>query len=71
MIKKYKLDGDTKREYTTEEYAQAEIDEQQYVAEQAKKEQDNQQKETKKAAALAKLEILGLDVEDLKALGLG
>ena len=66
MTKLYKLDGDTKREYNDEEYAQAELDKLEsdaLAAERLKKEQA-------KAAAEAKLAGLGLDADDLKALGL-
>lgn len=38
---------------------------------QAKLENDKLEAESKRLAALAKLEALGLDIEDLKALGLG
>jgi len=65
-MKKYKLDGDVEREYTAEEYAQAEIDEANWQAELEAK----AQVEAKRLAALAKLEALGLDENDLKALGL-
>jgi hypothetical protein len=66
MMKKYKLDGNTQREFTPEEYAQAEIDEANWQAELEAKAQI----EAKRIAALAKLEALGLDEDDLKALGL-
>ena len=70
MIKKYKLDGDTKREYTEEEYAQAAIDEASYEAELKTKADLATELATKKAAAEAKLAALGLTADDLKALGL-
>ena len=70
MIKKYKLDGDTKREYTVEEYAQAAIDEASYEAELKTKADLATELATKKAAAEAKLAALGLTADDLKALGL-
>ena len=66
MTKLYKLDGDTKREYNDEEYAQAELDKLEsnaLAAERLKKEQA-------KAAAEAKLAALGLTPADLAALGL-
>lgn len=71
MTKKYKLDGDTKREYTEEEYAQAAIDEASYESEVKAKADFEAQLAAKKAAAEAKLAALGLDTDDLKALGLG
>jgi len=71
MTKLYKLDGDTKREYTDEEYAQAVIDEANYLQEVDKRAQAKIEAETKKAAAQAKLAALGLTTDDLTALGLG
>ena len=41
-----------------------------WVAYQAKIERDKTEAEAKRAAALAKLEALGLDEDDLKAIGL-
>ena len=70
MIKKYKLDGDTKREYNEEEYAQAAIDEATYEAEVKAKADLAAELAAKKAAAEAKLSALGLTADDLKALGL-
>jgi len=67
MSKKYKLDGDVQREYTAEEYAQAEIDEANWQAELTAK----AQAQAKRLAALTKLEALGLTEDDLTALGLG
>jgi len=49
--------------------SQAEI-EAGWIAYQAKIESDKAEAESKKAAALAKLEALGLNKDDLKALGL-
>lgn len=70
MIKKYKLDGDVHRELTSEEYAQAEIDEANYLQRLAEKAQAEAEATAKREAALAKLQALGLDEDDLKALGL-
>lgn len=67
MTKLFKLDGEEYREYTTEEYAQAEKDAADYQAEQERLAAI----EAKKLAALEKLTALGLDEDDLKALGLG
>lgn len=55
------------REMNAEELAQLELDK---VQEQKRKEQIAEAA-AKKAAAEAKLAALGLDVDDLKALGLG
>lgn len=54
------------REMNDDEFAQYEIDQANYLA----KETEAQAKADAKAAALAKLEALGLTVEDLSALGL-
>ena len=54
------------REMNDEEFAQWEAD----AAEQIAKEKANELKMAKKQAALAKLQDLGLDLEDLQALGL-
>lgn len=56
----------TERQYNDEEMAQWEADK---AASEAKT-QELAQAEAKKAAALAKLKALGLDEDDLKALGL-
>lgn len=55
------------REMNDEELAQWQADLDSYNAEKLKKEQE----ESKRKAALEKLEALGLDLDDLKALGLG
>jgi hypothetical protein len=70
MTKLYKLDGDTKREYTEEEYAQFAIDEANYKAELKAKADLTAELAEKKALAEAKLAALGLTADDLKALGL-
>ena len=67
MTKLYKLDGEKYREFTAEEYAQAELDAKNYEAEQERLAAI----ESKKLAALEKLAALGLNEDDLKALGLG
>lgn len=67
MNKLFKLDGEEFREYTAQEYAQAEKDAADYQAEQEKLAEIA----AKKLAALEKLSALGLDEDDLKALGLG
>lgn len=54
------------REMTPDELAQWEADK----AESEAKKQAQAEAQAKKAAALAKLEALGLDTDDLKALGL-
>ncbi len=68
--KMYIQDGEEKREFTDEEYAQhakdiqdAKLRDDAIKAEEAKAEAD-------KAAAQAKLAALGLTADDLKALGL-
>jgi hypothetical protein len=54
------------REMNDDEFAQYEIDQANYLA----KETEAQAKADAKEAALAKLEALGLTLEDLSALGL-
>lgn len=70
MTKLFRLDGDTKREYTEEEYAQFVIDEANYKAELKAKADLTAELAQKKATAEAKLAALGITTEDLKALGL-
>jgi hypothetical protein len=71
MEKLFKQDGDIKREYTEEEYAQHAIDFAEYEASIAAAEAAAEKAEADKAAAEAKLAVLGLTTDDLKALGLG
>ena len=56
----------TERDFTPEEIAQIEADKK--AAAQAEK--DREQAEARRQAAIAKLTALGLDVEDLQALGI-
>ena len=58
------------RDATSQEINQAEIDAISAEAEATAKAQAEAQAEAKRSAALAKLEALGLDEDDLKALGL-
>jgi hypothetical protein len=71
MTKLFKLDGDEVREYTETEYEQAAKDQAEFLANEAKKELELEEAKKGKAAAKAKLEALGLSLDDLKALGLG
>lgn len=66
MEKLYIQTEDGVREYTAEEYAINELDKKAEAAALAA----IAAAEAKKIAALAKLEALGLDADDLKALGL-
>lgn len=61
MEKKYKLDGEVEREFTAEEYAQAQLDEAEYLAKEQAKEQAAAQR-------LALLEKLGITEEEAKLL---
>jgi hypothetical protein len=61
MEKKYKLDGDIEREFTAEEYAQAQIDESEYLA----KEQAKIEAAAQRQALLSRL---GLTEEEAKLL---
>lgn len=54
------------REMTADEIAQAQVDKEQFQA----RKQEEAEIEAKRAATLAKLAALGLDEDDLKALGL-
>jgi hypothetical protein len=53
MENKYKLDGDIEREFTAEEYAQAQLDETEYLV----KEQAKAEAAAKRTALLARLGI--------------
>jgi len=60
--------SDTDYEARLQEWAQVEFDKQQaQIAEQVRIEEEK----TKRESALAKLATLGLEIDDLKALGLG
>lgn len=59
------------REATPEELEQDEIDREFFAERHAKLEADKAEAQAKKASALAKLAALGLDEDNLKALGLG
>ena len=59
------------REMTPEETAQRDAEIAQWKAAKEAKALAEQEAEAKKTAALAKLEALGLEVDDLKAIGLG
>ena len=61
MEKKYKLDGEVEREFTAEEYAQAQLDEAEYLAKEQAKEQAAAQR-------LALLEKLGITEEEARLL---
>jgi len=56
------------REYTAEEYAQAELDAQRFAEEQAALEAETKAKAEAKASALAKLAALGLTEKEAKAI---
>lgn len=58
----------TQREYTAEEYAQAEIDAANAIAENERIAAEEQAKAEAKASALAKLTALGLSEDEAKAI---
>jgi hypothetical protein len=68
--KKMILDGNIFREYTEEEYAQNAKDIADALAIKAEEDALMASAQAKRQAALAKLEALGLEEDDLKALGL-
>jgi hypothetical protein len=73
-MKIIEIDGLTQerieREATAEEMAQRQLDEANYVKELEKEAQAKAEAEAKRQAALDKLAALGLEPDDLKALGL-
>lgn len=58
------------REFTEDELAQRELDWQNYQSALRTKAEAEEQAQAKRSAALAKLAAIGLDEDDLKALGL-
>jgi cell division protein FtsB len=70
MEKLYKQIGDEVIEFTSEDYAQYKKDADEIEAREITLKAEADKAEADKAAAQAKLEALGLSVDDLKALGL-
>jgi len=68
--KLYHQEGDSIREYTEAEYAQAKIDLELWEASVVIKAQQEKDAIAAKKAAEEKLAVLGLTADDLKALGL-
>jgi exopolyphosphatase/pppGpp-phosphohydrolase len=61
---------EVEREMTDEEQASRDAEVTAYLAEKAKKEEENLKAESDKSSAAAKLAALGLTIDDLKAIGL-
>ena len=71
MVRIVELDGTViDREMTDAEFAQYELDIANAEAAKVAREQAEAEAQAKRLAAIAKLEALGLDEDDLKALGL-
>ena len=71
MVRIYTGNGEfIDREMNDAEFAQYEIDQADAASRAAAKAQAEAEADAKRSAALAKLEALGLDEDDLKALGL-
>jgi len=67
--KLYHQEGESVREYTEAEYAQAKIDLELWQASVVIKDQQEKEAIAAKDKAIAKLAALGLDLDDLKSLG--